>query len=208
MIRLIFSVDTRFEGANHILKTLKSQKIKGSFFLTGNALRNQEFKKTIQRIIKDGHYLGGHSDDHLLYASWGERETLVTDDSLLIDLRKNIGELQKWGVSKEQTKFYLPPYEWYNKENVDAIENFGMEVINFSSGLRTAADYTTPDMKNYMSSQELIDQLYLVEKEKTLNGAIILIHPGTVPERTDKLYNRLQEIIVYLKDKGYMFEKF
>ena len=34
-----------------------------------------------------------------------------------------------------------------------------------------------------------------------LNGAIILIHPGTEPERTDKLWSRLEEIISYYTDK-------
>jgi hypothetical protein len=53
----------------------------------------------------------------------------------------------------------------------------------------------------------LIDQLYAFEKENTLNGGIILIHPGTHAERTDKLYLRLDEIIKTLKKKGYSFER-
>ena len=71
--------------------------------------------------------------------------------------------------------------------------------------MRTAADYTTPDMKNYMSSQKIIDHLYEFEKQNSLNGSIILIHPGTHASRTDKLYLRLDEIIKTLKKKGYSF---
>lgn len=89
----------------------------------------------------------------------------------------------------------MPPYEWYNKENVSLIESQNQITINFTSGLRTAADYTTPDMKNYMSSQRMTDQLFAYEKANTLDGAIILIHPGTHPDRKDKLYLRLNEII-------------
>jgi hypothetical protein len=40
-----------------------------------------------------------------------------------------------------------------------------------------------------------------------LNGGIILIHPGTLDIRTDKLYLRLDEIIKRLKAKGYSFER-
>ncbi|MDL2303258.1 glycoside hydrolase family 9 protein, partial [Dysgonomonas sp. OttesenSCG-928-D17] len=207
-IRLIFSADKAFEGAPHILQVLDKHKIKGSFFVTGNTLRDERFKKIIGEIIQQGHYLGGHSDNHLQYASWENRMSLVSADSLLVDLRKNLDELNKWGISDDKGIYYLPPYEYYNAENVKNMQRGGVEVINYTPGIRTPADYTTPDMKNYKSSQELIDQLYQFESEKGLNGAIILIHPGTVNERTDKLYNRLDEIIVYLKNKGYKFCSF
>lgn len=207
-IYLIFSADKAFEGASHILNVLDKHKIKGSFFVTGNTLRAKEFEKTLKAIVKKGHYLGGHSDDHLQYAAWEGRTTLVPADSLTADLRKNLDELNKWGIRDEKARYYLPPYEFYNAENVADMQKSGVEVINFTPGIRTSADYTTPDMKNYAGSQALIDQLYQFEKEKGLNGAIILIHPGTVKERTDKLYHRLDEIIVYLKGKNYMFTRF
>jgi hypothetical protein len=36
-----------------------------------------------------------------------------------------------------------------------------------------------------------------------LNGTMILIHLGTSPKRTDKLYQRLDDLQTYLKEKGY-----
>ena len=38
-----------------------------------------------------------------------------------------------------------------------------------------------------------------------LNGVILLIHAGTDPRRKDKLYNRLDELIMYFKKEGYQF---
>jgi len=38
-----------------------------------------------------------------------------------------------------------------------------------------------------------------------LNGFILLVHFGTDERRTDKLYNRLDEIITELKRRGYSF---
>lgn len=208
-IYLIFSADEAFEGADVILKTLKKHKAKGSFFLTGNCLRNKEYEPIVKRIVKDGHYVGGHSDNHLLYASWDNRQqTLVSPDSLINDFRKNMNELEKYNIDINNVRYFLSPYEWYNKETVRLIESQGQMVINMTPGIRTAADYTTPDMKNYKSSQELIDQLYQFEKEEGLNGAIMLIHPGIHPDRTDKLYLRLDEIINSLKKKGYSFDRF
>jgi peptidoglycan/xylan/chitin deacetylase (PgdA/CDA1 family) len=79
--------------------------------------------------------------------------------------------------------------------------------VNFTPGTCTFDDYTTPDMGNYRSSQELIDALMNYEQKNTLDGCIILIHPGTNPKRTDKLYHHLDELINLLSSKGYTFDK-
>ena len=36
-----------------------------------------------------------------------------------------------------------------------------------------------------------------------LNGFILLLHIGTVPERTDKFYQRLDDLIVWLRANKY-----
>jgi hypothetical protein len=36
-----------------------------------------------------------------------------------------------------------------------------------------------------------------------LNGFILLLHIGVAPERTDKFYNRLDELIKWLRRKEY-----
>jgi peptidoglycan/xylan/chitin deacetylase (PgdA/CDA1 family) len=126
----------------------------------------------------------------------------------LTDLDRNMAELARHGIDPAGARYWLPPYEWYNRDHVRWIEQArGMVVVNFTSGVRTAADYTTPDMANYASSQALIDQLLKFEKENGLDGAMILIHPGTHPDRTDKLYLRLDEIIKTLRERGYSFER-
>lgn len=208
-VYFIFSADTRFNGGPHILKTLKKAGIKGSFFLTGNCLRKEEHKELIENIIADGHYVGGHSDNHLLYAPWDKREvSLVTRDSLVKDLQLNMAELEKFGIKPEDAKWYLPPYEYYNSDHVKWIELTGMKVMNLTPGTATAADYTTADMPNYRSSQTLINTLLEFEKNQGLDGAIILIHPGVESGRPDPLYHRLGEIIKTLKKRGYTFGTF
>jgi endoglucanase len=64
-------------------------------------------------------------------------------------------------------------------------------------------------MKNYISSEELLNRLKNFEAGDPdgLNGALILIHPGTHPDRTDKFYNKLEEIITYFSSKGYKFNR-
>ena len=83
-----------------------------------------------------------------------------------------------------------------------------MQLINFTPGVGTNADYTTPDLANYKSSKDLTERLMKFESTNPahLNGAIVLIHLGTHPDRTDKFYNSLDQIIEKLSKKGYTFK--
>jgi hypothetical protein len=64
-------------------------------------------------------------------------------------------------------------------------------------------------MANYRSSDDLVKRLADFEESspEELRGAMILIHPGTDPARTDKLYLRLGELIDFYTNKGYKFNK-
>lgn len=206
-IFLVFTADSMFQGGEKILKTLKKEKIKGSFFLTGNCLRMPEHNTLIQTIINEGHYVGGHSDNHLLYATWENRDSLIVSrEQIEKDLIGNAAELEKFGISKENSLWFLPPYEYYNTESVNITRDLGYLVVNYTQGTATPADYTIPSMGSYQTSQKLIDKLYSFENAFGLNGAVILVHPGVQDARSDKLYNRLGEIIQYLKKKGYSFK--
>ena len=206
-IFLVFTADSMFQGGEKILKTLKKNRIKGSFFFTGNALRMEEHKEIIEKIIKEEHYVGGHSDSHMLYAGWDNRDSLiVTYKQIEDDIIANARELEKFGITKEKSLWFLPPYEYYNDESVRITESLGYKVLNYTPGTSTPADYTTPSMKNYRSSQQLIDQLFNFEVVDGLNGAIILVHPGVSEERTDRLYDRLEEIIKHMTKLGYSFK--
>jgi peptidoglycan/xylan/chitin deacetylase (PgdA/CDA1 family) len=198
-----------FEGGEHVLNALKKNRIKASFFFTGNFLRLPEFENITKKIIADGHYVGAHSDRHLLYCDWTKRDSLLIDYIEFIkDLRENYRELSRFGIQHEDAGFYMPPFEWYNKKIVDWCAQIGIDVVNFTPGTGTNADYTTPEMKNYRSSGVLYRKLMEFEEKENLNGAIILIHPGTSVLRMDKFYLKLNELINELKQKGYDFIRF
>ena len=206
-IYLVFTADSMFQGGKKVVNTLKKHKIKGSFFFTGNALRMEEHKDIIAEIVAAGHYVGGHSDKHLLYATWENRDSLIVSvKEIEDDIKANAKELEKFGVTKEQSLWFIPPYEYYNSTSVEVTEKLGYRVLNYTPGTATPADYTTPDMINYQPTQKLINKLYNHEKAVGLNGAIILIHPGVSDLRDDKLYNRLDEIITYFTKCGYSFK--
>ncbi|MDI6699290.1 MAG: PQQ-binding-like beta-propeller repeat protein [Candidatus Saccharicenans sp.] len=205
-VALVFSADFYGQGIGYVLDELKRQGIKASFFLTGNFLRQTEFRPLVERMVEAGHYVGPHSDRHLLYCDWQDREkTLVSKEEFLADLNANYAELGKFGVTREKARYFLPPYEWYNRQIVDWAKETGVVIVNFTPGLITNADYTTPDMENYRGSEEIYRQLLGYESSAAagLNGFIILIHPGVAPERTDLFYFRLGQLIDELRGRGY-----
>lgn len=83
----------------------------------------------------------------------------------------------------------------------------GIQIVNFTPGTTSNADYTTPGMKNYLSSETIYNNILKYEEKNGLNGFLLLIHIGTDPKRTDKFYNRLGELITELKNKGYELKR-
>lgn len=183
---------------------LRDEQIKASFFLTGNFYRNPAFKSLIQRLQKEQHYLGAHSDKHLLYCPWINRDSLlITKREFEQDLLSNYKSMKKFGIRKKEAHFFMPPYEWYNDSIAAWTASMGLQLINYSPGTISHADYTTPDMKNYRGSEEIM--LSIKRSSANLNGFILLLHIGTDPKRIDKFYKRLPELLHYLKSMGYEF---
>ena len=109
------------------------------------------------------------------------------------------------GIKKEDARYFIPPYEHYNSTISEWARQLGLQIINYTPGTRSNADYTTPDMKSYASSEELFATLDKFEKEHTLNGHFLMLHFGTHPARTDKFYNLLPRIIDTMQGRGYSF---
>ena len=197
------------DGGKYIAKVLKEENIHGSFFLTGNFYRNKKFKKIIKDLKKNGNYLGSHSDKHLLYCDWEKRDSLlVTKQEFTEDLQNAYKELNKWNIGKNEAHYFLPPYEWYNDSISKWTNEMGLQLVDFTPGTRSNADYTYPEMGNkYVSSDSVYNSIvhYEIKSSNGLNGFILLVHIGTDPRRTDKFYKRLPGLIDELKGRGYEF---
>jgi endoglucanase len=207
---LVFTGDEFADGGKFIAEELWRQKIKTSFFFTGRFYRNKKFQKIIQQLKTDGHYLGPHSDQHLLYCDWTKRDSLlVTKKQFNFDLADNYTAMAQHGIDIKKATYFLPPYEWYNDTIAAWTKDLQLQLINFTPGTRSHADYTTPLDKNYRSSEEIYKSIIDYENTKPwgLNGFILLMHIGTDPKRTDKFYHRLSELIKHLKAKGYQFQR-
>ncbi len=205
-LALVFTGDEFADGAAAIAATLKARGLHSSFFFTGRFYRNADFKSAIESLKRDGHYLGAHSDQHLLYSDWKAREKLlVTREEFRRDLHANYATMEAFGIGKNSAQFFLPPYEWYNQSISDWTTELNLQLINFTAGTRSNADYTTPAMKNYVSSEAILKSIkdYEANDPAGLNGFILLLHAGVSPDRPDKFHKHLGELLDWLRGKNY-----
>jgi endoglucanase len=209
VIHLVFTGHEYADGLEKVREVLKKHHINGSFFFTGDFYRNPEFKNEIFKLKEDGNYMGAHSDKHLLYASWYNRDsTLISKKEFIKDLETNYYAMESFGISKNDAKYFLPPFEWYNDDISNWCREIGLTLINFTPGTSSNQDWTYPDLgKQYISSDTIFNRILDYEKKERngLNGFILLTHPGTDPRRPDKFYNKLDTLITILQNRGYKF---
>lgn len=207
-INLVFTGGDFADGYETISGVLKEHNLKASFFFTGDFYRNPEFKELITELKKEGHYLGAHSDQHLQYVAWDKRDsTLVTEDEFKTDILANYIEMKKFGISPKDAPYFLPPYEWYNEEISSWSKQLGLTLVNYTPGTLSAADWTVPELgKSYRSTDEIYESILTFEENEGLNGFILLLHIGAHPDRTDKFYDRFEELIDSLLGRGYTFK--
>ncbi|MEZ6080173.1 MAG: polysaccharide deacetylase family protein [Pirellulaceae bacterium] len=200
----MFTADEHVDGAESVMETLAAHKISAAFFLTGRALKAAKMRDWARQAVEDGHYLGPHSDGHLLYAPWEDREqSLVSREQFRADLYSNLAEVQELGGSRSEPVYFVPPYEWHNAEHANWAKELGCQMINFTSGTGSNRDYAPEDHKAFVPTEEIIQDVldYEQRADSGLNGHLLLLHLGTT--RQDKVYAKLGELIEELIAREY-----
>jgi peptidoglycan/xylan/chitin deacetylase (PgdA/CDA1 family) len=205
-IALVFTGHDYGEGLKRISQTLDKEKIKANFFATGKFI--DQYAASLKTLRTHGHYIGAHSNEHLLYADWDNREKLhVTKEEFESDLLANYDKLATLGIKKEAASVFLPPYEWYNDSIAAWTRGLGLTLINYTPGTMSTADYTTPSMLNYRDSDTIYQSIMAkaLDMPYGLNGYFLLLHTGADRERADAFYLTLPLLIEELKGLGYEF---
>ncbi len=201
-ISLVFTGGDFDDGVPAILRIGKERGVPVSFFVTGDFLRLHP--DSAKAVLASGNLLGPHSDKHLLYCDWANREkSLVTREQFLTDLKKNLDDLKALGAPP--SPFFVPPYEWFNAEQVEWSAELGLRLINFTPGSGSNRDYIPESDPKFTPSKDISAGILKYEStaEYGLNGFILLLHAGSM--RQDKMHDYLDELVVALQHRGYEF---
>ncbi|MDY5577717.1 MAG: polysaccharide deacetylase family protein [Lachnospiraceae bacterium] len=178
VVALTFNCAWNIDDLDSILDTLKKNKIKASFFMTGEWVDN--YPEAVNKIAGAGHDLASHGDTHAhmnQLSAEGCREEIN-------GVHKKVFELT--GVEMD---LFRPPYGEYNNAVIETAQSCGYYPIQW--------EIDSLDWKNY-GVEAMTERV--VESDKLANGAIILMHNGTQYTAI-----ALQGIIDGLENKGYDF---
>src|SRR5439155_6938072 len=125
------------------------------------------------------------------------------------DLQKNIDDLRQYqrnpGLATGATKvvYFIPPYEWYNEDQVRWSREMGVLLFNFTPGSGSNRDWAPEDLKSFVPSQKIIDDILAYEQKDPhgLNGFLLLLHVGS--QRKDKPFLLLDGLLEKLEQRGY-----
>lgn len=177
-ISLTFDTAWGNEDIDQILKLLKKENVKASFFFSGDWV--QRFPGDVKKIAKAGHDIGNHGDNH-------KYMTKLSSDEQKKEILGAHSKVQ--AVTGEQMVLFRPPYGDYDETVVKTARELNYEVIQWS--------VDSLDWKD-ISKQDIIKRV--CDNKKMENGAIILMHTGTVYTK-----QALPVIIQRLKPEGYRF---
>ena len=169
---------------SEILKILKDNDIKATFFMVG---KNVEFfPETAKAVAEAGHVIGNHSYDHPM---------------MVLEANPHIrNEIERGGEAIEKTTLqhptlFRPPYGAHDVLTMIQAEKLGYVCIQWSV---SSKDWEMPGV------QKIIDNVV----NHVHNGGIILMHDGsTIHHGADRSQTvaALPEIIRQLKEQGYQF---
>lgn len=165
-----------------ILDILKSNQVKGTFFLVGEHVNR--YPVIVKRIVLEGHAIGNHTWDH-------SDLTKQSKDKIFEEINKTDEAVKNAaGISPS---LFRAPYGAVSTNVLAAAETTGHKTIGWS------VDTLDWDGK---SVSEILHNV----RNETHPGAIILQHSaGGKGGNLDHTLEALPQIIHYLKQKGYTF---
>ena len=159
-----------------VLKTLKDQQVKATFFCIGDNIRKHP--SIFQRLLDEGHQVGNHTYNHL--KGW------KTDDATYLE---NFEQCQ----TLTGTNLFRPPYGRIRKSQIRDIRSRypEMKIIMW--------DVLSGDFDLNLSPESCYHNV----DKYVENGSIIVFHDSL--KAFERMQYALPRVIANLKAKGYQF---
>lgn len=171
---------------DELLDILEQHHVKATFFILGQSLQSNAFyKRTLIRMVREGHIVASHSFNH-------PDLTSLSRDQIKDQMDRTDETIQS--IIGIRPRFMRPPYGYVNQKVVNTLRSCGYFIINWN--------HDTNDWKFQDSYGTIVGYVQnQISSPKHINpGPIILQH--------DSLQSsiRLQSgIIRILRKKGYEF---
>lgn len=178
VISMTFDVAWGNEDMEEILRILKKEKVKATFFFSGEWI--SKYSEDVKKIYKEGHDVGNHGDHH-------KYMTKLSKEEQRAEIR-GAGDKAK-SVLNMSIDLFRPPYGDYNEEVIKTAEEMGYYSVQWSIDSLDWMDLGTENIIHKVCEHKALEP-----------GAIILMHTGTKYTK-----EALGPVIRNLKKKGYRF---
>lgn len=176
-ISLTFDAAWSADDTDDIIKLLDKYKVKATFFCVGSWIDANP--DAVLKLHKAGHEIMNHSDKH-------PHITDISEQRFIEDVKSCNAKIK--AITGKEPTLYRGPYGEYNDTTVNAINNMGMQYIQWSA-----------DTVDWKKENSVDIQVQNVMK-RISSGGIILMHNGT--EHTVETLGCLLE---RLTNEGYQF---
>jgi peptidoglycan/xylan/chitin deacetylase (PgdA/CDA1 family) len=204
ILSLTFDAGAGPNGADSIIKILREQNLRSTFFLTGKFIR--DFPELIGQLIRDGHELANHTYSHPHLTSWaknGQHSSLGYVSREFIYSQLNKTDSIFYSYFKQHLKpLWRAPYGEYNKDILRWAAELGYKHIKWSAQCDTWDWVSDRESPFYRTPDEMYGHLINLMINEKLKGAIILMHFGSI-RKNEFPYQMLTKLISALRSQDY-----
>jgi len=186
-IYLTFDDGPSYKVTNNILDILKKNKVKATFFLIGDQIKDKE--DVVKRIYNEGNSIGLHSYTHNYKKIYCNEDKFIKE---MINCRNEINKVV--GISPNIIRFPGGSYKRLNKDFLKRLHDKNFKVYDWNL-----------DSSDGLKPKAPLDELYAnaIEGSEEKGTLILLFHCADVHQNTCRV---LPKIISYYKSKGYEFK--
>ena len=165
---------------SQILKVLKENQVKATFFITAHYVNTQP--DLVKQMIDEGHVVGNHTVNHKSMPELTEEQ--ITKE--VMELHQAINEKFRY-----EMKYLRPPKGEFSQKTLQQTKTLGYKTVMWSFAYQDWEENKQPDEEK--SKNKILDNLH--------NGEIMLLH-GNSKTNT----NILDSVIKEAKQQGYEFK--
>lgn len=195
-VALVFDAMDSLDGLPVILQTLDRYRIRATFFINGEFIRQQP--AAVNEIVKSGHQTAS-----LFFTTWDLSGTQyrIDEDFIVRGLSRNEDDFYN-ATGSELTLLWHAPWYVTSPMIIGAGKKAGYRYVG--SDVKVL-DWVTKEQDRvmpglYRSAADLVDDIVSAAKP----GSIIPVRIGKVPgERDDWLYEKIDLLVNALTEQGY-----